>query len=1632
MVGKMDISIKGASEHNLKNINTHIGEGLTVVTGVSGSGKTSLVFDTLYHEARRRLHDVIATGRPGNLQHQSTPAKVEAINGLGPAVLVGQNVLNRNPLSTLASASGLHPFFRLLFTNYGIRHCHKCGTALQSRTDDEIVEILQELASNHPIRVCVPLVRNIYGSHRTLIRQLTEHFGNDNLLVDEHPWQQQLLDPSQPHDIEVSLGNIEPDASSVEVRRIIKKAAALGSHAIIARNEQSGITLANAPVCTTCGSWFNQLEPKYFHMPCPYCSGKGCSQCLDSGLHPEAINVQWEGIRLPELLSMTIHDVQILFTGTILPSTAQRLLKEILVRLDALEMVGLGYINLDRSSPTLSRGESQRVRLAVVLANRIEDMLHILDEPTIGLHPADVSRLLTTFRKLAGPVLYVEHDRIAAAVADRVIDLGPGAGSEGGQIVFSGTPHELWSADTATGRYFSLKNQVTTPEPRKNPEKFISIYGAMMHNLKDIDIQFPVGRLTVITGVSGSGKSTLVEHVLVPSILEHNPIGCRMIECPSLKAILVDQSPIGRNPRSNPATYTKLSDIVRDLFAEVTGLSASHFSFNRPEGACPTCHGMGALEMTMQFLYSSWIECPDCNGQRFNEEVLAKTIDFGDRILTIADFYQLSIKEVATIFAKETRIPERKVKTSQSILRALIDVGLGYLPLGHPSPSLSGGEAQRVKLSKFLGRNRLSDQLLILDEPSTGLHPKDLEGLLVVIDRLVRTGATIVIVEHNTDVIRAADWIIDLGPGAGADGGQVIFTGPPDKLTEVTSSKTGQALKNERSVIPKPKAKPPERSSDDYISIRNARANNLKGIDADIPKGKLTVVTGLSGSGKSSLVGNIIEAEAHRRYLESLSMYERQGTREGPEAPVDSISGLGITIATKGIQPHLWSALTQFTRRASVGRATELSHCLSVLLANIGKRTCPKCGEKMENGEQWYCPDCQTTLPVAQPRHFSTDNYSSVCKECTGVGSLLRPKPEKLIIDSTKPLCGGAMYSPGYWPQTYLCQDQPIIPALGDRYGFDAFSTPWDEMSEEAKQAFLYGDNDPITVTYRSKSTDQEKIRTSTWEGFYGGWVRDWDIHGTYTEKVPCPRCHGAGLRPEYLTVTLGGHNIHELSELPLDLLAQELDSLDLPPQIESVVHTAYETARRRLNFLNKVGLGYLNLNRPSGTLSAGEAQRIQLAGLLGSGLTSLTILLDEPSRGMHPYELEALTKTLLDLRNAGNTVIVIEHDLFIIRAADHIIDMGPGAGIMGGTVVASGTPDQIKHTDTITGKWLRGTEKIEIHERNTSIDSNEWLTIRGARENNLKNIGVEIPLHKMVGICGVSGSGKSTLLIDTLGRALVQKTHTSSFAREPVEPGKHDSIDGIPGRTLIVDQTREGIRSPAVFLGLTNPLLKLYASTQDAAALGLDEKQLNTPCSACGGRGITRMDMGFLPDLFEECEICRGTGFLPEAWEIRYRGVSLPEVNNLAIEEACELFSEERRIARPLEVAREVGLGYLVWRQPAYTLSGGEAQRLRIVKELCRKTPVETLYILDEPTVGQHMEDVIKLIAVLRRLVKKGHSVIIIEHHLHMLASCDWLIELGPGGGMNGGSIIASGTPEDIALLSTPTSQYLQEVLKV
>jgi excinuclease ABC subunit A len=1610
----MRILIKGAREHNLQGINVEFGEGLTVVTGVSGSGKTSLVFDTLYHEARRRFLEVFEMGSP---KGRLSPADADSITGLGPAVAVGQNLLNRNPASTLATASGLHPFLRLLYAHFGERACARCGAPLSVYTEDEIVECLEELVRRSPLRISIPLLRGAAGSHRTLLGALAAKFGRPRIWVDGRVWGGRKLEASRVHDIELQTAEVNQTISATRLRELVRQTGALGAPAIVARWAGGARTISSAPVCASCGAWFGDLRPADFHSACPHCRGAGCSKCYATGLPPQAAAVRWSNRAFPELLKLSVDEALSPFLNSEASAATPRLRIEIVRRLEALRRVGLGYIALDRPSPTLSRGEAQRVRLATTLISRLEDMLHVLDEPTVGQHPADVQRLLPAFRELAGPVVFVEHERTAAAGADRAIDIGPGAGHQGGQVVFCGTPDELWQADTATGRYFSLRDRVPFPAKRPAPAEFITIRGANLRNLQGIDALIPFQRLTVVTGVSGSGKSTLVKDVLVSSLIKGRPINCIGIEGPRPKPVMVDQSPIGLNPRSNPATYTKLSDIVRYLFAAATGLSPYHFSFNRPEGACPTCGGLGSVEVAMRYLPAAWIRCTECEGRRFTDEVLAAKLPVADSELSIAGFYALSIGEVREFFASSASLPSAKRQAALKILDALCDIGLEYLSLGQPSPTLSGGEAQRVKLARYLGKKSLTKELLVLDEPTTGLHPQDLAGLILVLNRLVDAGATIVIVEHNTDIMRAADWIIDLGPGAGPQGGRLLYAGEPEGLLKAPESQTARMLQAENSLSPAPIRCSKKQVVKKSVSIQGARVHNLQNVSVDIPKGKLTVVTGVSGSGKTSLVHDVLEAEARRSFLETLSLYERQGIHEGPEADVESVSGLGVALT-------IGSERLVYSRRATVGTATEISHHLAVLLAGFGRRKCLECGSEMKRRMEWICPKCGTHAFLAAPRHFASSTYSAACVKCNGIGSMQTPNPRKLIIHPEKPLADGAMHSPGFFPNGYLGKPfnggYYMLQALGAHHGFDPHKTPWDEMSPEAQHDFLFGSDVTLTVHYQNRK-GRSHTYPSKFPGFYG-FIRDWDVGGTYTDNTPCPACHGALLRPEYLAVRLNGFNMHELSGMTLRELKQAMAGTQTAPRDLSL-----PIVRRRLEFLTQVGLGYLHLDRIAGTLSAGETQRIRLASILGGGLTSLTLLLDEPTRGLHSSEVDALLGTLKALRDEGNTIVVVEHDPQVMWAADYLIDMGPEAGRSGGRIVAQGTPEKAAQAGTHTGRWLRGERALELRERR---QPRGWFTIQGARANNLKGERADIPLGLLAGICGVSGSGKSTLVADTIGRALAPRGHTTSVAYEPMDPGEHDSIEGAPFRTVVVDQSKAGLRSPATFLDLVRPLQALYAASADALALGLGEEQLAARCSACGGRGMLSLDMAFLPDVHVPCETCRGTGYVAEAWDVRLKGLALPEVFSLTLDEVADLFGNNERLMRPLQAARDVGLGYLVLRQPGHSLSGGEAQRLKIAGELCRKIPAGTLYILDEPTIGQHLEDVRRLTAVLHRLVDEGGSVIVVEHHIHLLASCDWLMELGPLGGPEGGHIIATGAPEEVAANKTPTAAFLRDVI--
>ena len=1561
------LRVDGASENNLRDVSVAIPAGLTAVVGVSGSGKSSLAFDTIHHEARRRFLETLSLGSPWL---RMRPARVRSIRGLGPAVALAQNALNRNPNSTVATASGIHPYLRVLYARFAERRCPDCGTETRTTSTEQQLAFLREAVgaagTNGRVEVVASLVRGAEGTHGRLLDWLVGRLDPADLSVDGERWTGAPLDPDRAHDVLVRVATLTGPVRPAALRDALAAVTALGSVQTLVRSAGGAQWLSRAALCPGCGRPFSDPAPEDFH-----------------GADPVRLGAyRLGGLTLPEFLRLDVAAAGEAFGAFGIDRSARLPVEQVRRRLAALADVGLGYLALDRASPTLSRGEAQRLRIALLLANPIEDILHVLDEPTIGLDQAQVAGLLGQLARLRGPVLMVEHDRAATAGADHVVELGPGAGSHGGLVVFEGTPAALWRADTASGRWFSGRDRQPEPAIRPRPNEWLTIRDAAANNLAGIDAEFPIGRLTVVAGPSGAGKTTLVRDVLVGSLTDGDARGCAEIDGPALRPIEVTQEPIGRNPRSSAATYSGLADVIRARFARATGQPGSRYSFNRGEGACPACEGIGSVELTLPHLPSDWLTCEACGGRRFAPDVLATRIPFDDGFeRSIADVFELTVETALGLFAGDPG--------ARRILEPLAEVGLGYLELGQSSPTLSGGEAQRVKLAKWLAKSRPGD-LVVLDEPTTGLHPADLSRLIGVLQRLVDLGSTVVVVEHQPDVIAAADWLLRLGPGGGPDGGRLLHAGPP-----------GDERRRRVAVRPRSAPRRTPRAAPD-IRIDRASANNLRDVSVRIAKGAITGVVGVSGSGKSSLVRDVLEAEATRRLLESLSMYERQSVKEGAEPAARRIEGLGPTLSIRpdGRPP---GAL------ATVGTATELSFHLGVLLAFAGRRD----GRPVTDLE---------------PRHFSPGTYEAACLECHGVGTLAEPRLERLVTRPDLPLCAGALYSPGYYPQGYLCRPPSygyhMLQALAARHGFDPETTPWNEMSEAARDDVLNGDEDLEIAAPDGKG----EPRTSHWRGLFPI-VAHWDLGGLYTDHHACPACAGGRLRPEYLAVRLGTMNRHDLHRLPVREIEAHVSDLELPDGLPEWVGRSREVAARRLGFLRRVGLGHLHLDRLARTLSAGEAQRVKLASLLGTELNGLTVLLDEPSRGLHPREVDALADALDDLRDAGNTIVLVDHDPRLVERTDRLVVVGPGAGAAGGRLLGSGPTGELRRS---RGAGVRAVLAAPLPNRvrGPRREPSGTMTVRRPTANNLAGDDVAIPLGLLVGLCGVSGSGKSTLAIDTVARVLAPVRITTSVAYEEIRPGAHEAIEGAPARAVHSDQTRSGIHTPGAFLGIVEPLRSAFAASAEAASRGLDDASLAPDCDGCHGRGTIREDMGFLPSLHRPCDACDGTGYRLEIRELVVRRTTLPGLTGLTLDEILAGWGDLERIARPLEVAVSLGLGYLRFGQPAHSLSGGEAQRLKLARELARPARKSTLFILDEPTLGLHATDVARLVDVLDRLVETGHSVLVVEHDPVLLACCDRLIELGPGGGPDGGRVVATGTPEALAAGATATAPYLAAVL--
>ena len=1466
-----------------------------------------------------------------------------------------------------------------------------------------------------------------------------------------------------------------------------------------------------------------------------------CPKCNGGRFQPEALNFKIAAgktfLTLPEFAALSISHARD-FLGKIDissgDSTAEMLRSEICARLNYLCEVGVGYLTLDRSTRTLSGGEVQRVNLTTCLGASLVSTLFVMDEPSVGLHPRDIGRLIRVMHNLrdkGNTLLVVEHEEQIIRASDNLIDIGPGRGERGGELVFNGTRDDLvLRGESLTADYLSGRKRIPVPKSRRKFSSVIKITGAREHNLKNVNVDLPLGIFTCVTGVSGSGKSTLIHDVLFRHLLQakgqssdQEPGACKSVTGAHRigEVVMVDQAPLARTPRSTPILYLGLYDRVRELFAAQAeamsqGLTASAFSFNSGSGRCGRCSGTGYEKIEMQFLSDLYVPCAECEGKRFQPHVLKVQL----RGKSIHNLLELTVSEAIQFFAQ---IGEQKTLSNQ--LDVLEEVGLGYLRLGQPLNTLSGGESQRLKLVRHLTDSKSDDSngsggsLFIFDEPTTGLHFDDVAVLLQLFQRLVDAGHSIVVIEHNLEVIKCADWIVDLGPEAGDDGGEVVGIGTPEQIAKIEKSHTGQFLRSVLAksrkgfaVIPNgregPRKSSPELArsfayaQDDSVEVARAaetaprfetnrhagaiciygaREHNLKNLSVKIPRDQMVVITGLSGSGKSTLAFDILFAEGQRRFLDSMSPYARQFVEQLEKPDVDLVTGLPPSVAIE-------QRVTRGGGKSTVATVTEVYHFLRLLFAKTGTQFCPDCDLPVEKQslaaivKQVETAAKRGPLKVLAPLVKARKGFhSDVARWAERQGFDTLYVDRKLIPVSqfrklerfkehTIDVVVGVIDAKRILKARNLTQRALEI-GRGTAHLLDAknhlavmsteMSCPGCGRAFEELDPRLFSFNSPHgaceecggfgEIWDRELQTGTDDSSDSVLENeLLAERASEWIEAG---EAQECPSCHGSRLNAIARHVRVQGHTIDQFTALSAAEAGGLVGKLNFRGTQKTIAADLVPEIQQRLHFMENVGLGYLPLGRSAKTLSGGESQRIRLAAQLGSNLRGVLYVLDEPTIGLHPRDNLRLLETLEALREKGNSLVIVEHDEETMRRADHIVDLGPRAGMHGGEVVATGTLRDIERSkNSETGRCLKTPLCHPIRKSRRSLDEVEnWITIRAARANNLKDVDVRFPIGRLSVITGISGSGKSTLMHDVLWPAvrdeLTEKKRTGNGELFKLVSGAAE-IEAV----YEVDQSPIGKTSrstPGTYIKVFDEIRNLYAQLPVARVRGYSASRFSFNaeggrCESCKGQGVIKLEMNFLPSSYVPCEECGGKRYNPQTLEVLYNEKSIGDVMEMTIEEAAEFFSVHPKIARALSLLVDTGLGYLKLGQPSPTLSGGEAQRLKLVTQLKRgvgraenerirkmRKPGTTLYLLEEPTIGLHMADVELLLNVLHRLVDEGNTIIVIEHNLSVIAEADYIVDLGPEAGADGGQVVAFGTPEEVAKNRVSrTAPFLRDVL--
>ena len=1779
------IRIHGARQNNLKNLSLDLPVGeLIVVTGVSGSGKSSLAFDTLYAEGQRRYVETFSPYARQFLDRMDRP-QVDRIDDIPPAIAIDQTNTVRTSRSTVGTMTEINDHLKLLFARAAQLHCRQCDRPVRRDTPASILASLREhaaAAADPRLLVCFEVARPPSLPEKEL-RGLLEAQGYVRILEEAGRKDHDRLTVIQDR---LRLGSADAGRVGEALEAALKGGhGRLVVHALDAADSRvaswrysSGLHCAdcdiayqdplpshfsfNSPLgaCDTCRGfgrvigvdydlvipdksrtlaggaikpwqtatgkecqidmqkhagpvgipldvpweeltdaqrhwviqgdgkkgrkhwygakgYFDWLESKAYKMHVRvllsrYRSYNECPACHGARLKPESLLWRLGPYNLHALAQLPIHRARDFFNELTLPPPLADadilVLSEIRARLGYLGEVGLSYLTLDRQSRTLSGGEVQRINLTTALGTSLVNTLFVLDEPSIGLHPRDMGRVIGVMNKLrdAGNTLVVvEHDPQIMFEADRLIDMGPGAGEHGGEILFNGAPGGVLDVKRSlTGDYLAGRRRITDSHADEGTATMagaLVLEGASLHNVSHATLTVPLGQLVCITGVSGSGKSTLVTELLFPALQRafgkpadfagqytalrgHDKLG---------GAVLVDQSPIGRTTRSNPASFVGAFDPIRQLFARTPEAVARKytpgtFSFNSGTGRCPECGGNGFEHVEMQLLADVYLRCPACNGSRYRDEILELTIEGADgRRASIAGVLEMTVTEAVTFFAANPEVLAR--------LKPLADVGLSYLRLGQPVPTLSGGEAQRLKLAGHLAdADNNVRQLLIFDEPTTGLHFEDIAQLMRAFRQLTSRGHSLLVIEHNLDVIGAADWLIEMGPEGGDAGGRIVATGTPADFRKARIGHTGAALAgyvlSARAVRDAGRHHAPAAPPPRQIEVRGAREHNLKNIDARLPHGAMTVVTGVSGSGKSTLAFDIIFGEGQRRYLESLNAYARQFVQPSSRADADAVNGIPPTIAIE-------QRTSRGGRKSTVATLTEIYPFLRLLFVKLGLQYCPDCRVPIEP----LSAESITDRIMKAHRQREVSLYAPLISGRKGIYAELARWALKKGFESLR--VDGKLVPTARWPKLARNKVHDIeLPlgsvkissrtgrALGELVtrGLEAGKGVLLVQAEDgAMQSFSsrracpncgqgFAELDPRLFAYNSSRGWCESCfgtgqALDHFDAEQSGEEEFWNEVGT--GQTPCASCHGARLNRQALAVRFHDRSIAELAALAVTDLGHFLAQLKLDARETAIARDVLREITGRLDFLARVGLGYLALDRSAPTLSGGETQRLRLAAQLGSNLRGVCYVLDEPTIGLHPRDNRMLLDALGTLSRGRNTLVVVEHDEETIRRADHVLDLGPGAGTRGGHVVAEGTMAEImRNPDSVTGRFLREPMHHDLIPRRKIVKrgahATPTLRAEGITLHNLQDLDVELPLGRLIALTGVSGSGKSTLALDVLRPELARATARKGKTGKPQLCTALDGAEQIE-RVLEVDQTPIGKtpRScPATYVGFWDAIRRVYAGTTESGIRGWTASRFsfNTAggrCPACEGQGMRTVEMNFLPDVKVPCDVCKGQRFDPETLAVRWRGKSIGEVLAMSVDEAVDFFASHNSIRHALALLQEVGLGYLTLGQQSPTLSGGEAQRIKLVTELARLRPQTEVqqrgafYILDEPTVGLHMADVERLIAALHRLADAGNTVLVVEHNLDVIAQADWVIDLGPEAGPAGGRIVAAGTPASV-----------------